>query len=300
MDETTEPIIAVIGNPIAGNPTQFALETGLESVSIDCRVFSLSLNDEQIRNAVVGMGAMRFEGVWVAPSCRDAVARWLGESGRSGERIDFLKFDEGADPKSPWEPYALQSQVWPTLASDILAGDRKTASPKVASKREFNRVIFVGDYSPEQPDGIAIDQAGWSDRLKKTKKTVFQNLTVDSIEFRHDLPSSSTLLKMQSESSENEFTLVVLGVDSRRSGETKPVALPDQALPERTVMIDLCERSDPAELAAADRLKSSSENRFIRGVDVHAKCLSEVIRLLFDHTVSIEILQDAIDEYLAV
>ena len=80
MEVTTEPIIAVIGHPIAGNPTQFALETALETAQIDARVLSLNLPDDRITAAIHGMAAMGFRGVWIDQSCRTAVQQVLNTS----------------------------------------------------------------------------------------------------------------------------------------------------------------------------------------------------------------------------
>ena len=38
MEGTTEPILVVIGNPIAGNPMQFAIERSLRALELDWRV----------------------------------------------------------------------------------------------------------------------------------------------------------------------------------------------------------------------------------------------------------------------
>ena len=68
MDGTTEPIIAVMGHPIAGNPSQFALERALESMKLDWRVLSLDVPPDQIAKAISGAWVMGFHGLMLDPS----------------------------------------------------------------------------------------------------------------------------------------------------------------------------------------------------------------------------------------
>ena len=48
MDGTTEPIIAVIGHPIAGNPSQLALERALRAMDLDWRVLSFDVKPDDM------------------------------------------------------------------------------------------------------------------------------------------------------------------------------------------------------------------------------------------------------------
>ena len=64
MDGTTEPIIAVLGHPIAGNPSQFAFESALQSMELDWRVVSFDVSPEDIPAALQGF----YDIVWVNSS----------------------------------------------------------------------------------------------------------------------------------------------------------------------------------------------------------------------------------------
>ncbi|TWU40748.1 hypothetical protein [Novipirellula artificiosorum] len=63
MDGTTEPIIAVIGHPIAGNPSQFALERALASMRRDWRVLSFDVKPNDLAVALLGLEVLGVQGV---------------------------------------------------------------------------------------------------------------------------------------------------------------------------------------------------------------------------------------------
>lgn len=296
MDETTEPIIAVIGHPIAGNPTQFALEIGLQAAGVDCRVLSIDVQDDRIRDAIIGMNAMNFAGIWIADNSRDAVERWLSETDRGGRWVDFLKTcppsdDPAARPESFWEPIVLKSHVWPRLVDESLA----------SAGARFGRVLLVDEslaISEEFPTVESDhDQSKyWMDWFRASGVKSLAALTEDQIRFQRSVPTSEELITQEEELSDGESILVVLSDADRDHCQ----AIDQLSLPPRTVMVDLNESLDPTILASADRLKASSAGSLVRGIDVHAKCLAEIILRLFDRQVSLETLQEAIDEYLAV
>lgn len=95
MDRTTEPIIAVIGNPIAGNPSQFAVERALKAMKLDWRVLSFDVRPEDVAAALEGFSVTGIAGVLIDPSVTDVASKWYTEkaSGES-EVIDCLYRDE--------------------------------------------------------------------------------------------------------------------------------------------------------------------------------------------------------------
>jgi len=80
MDETTEPLIAVFGHPIAGHPAQFALEKALKHLSLEHRVISFDVVPERIDAALSGVEALGFQGVYLDTSLRMEASRWYAES----------------------------------------------------------------------------------------------------------------------------------------------------------------------------------------------------------------------------
>ena len=57
-----QPILAMMGHPVAGNPTQFMFEKAFAHHEFDWRYLSLDVLPEDLANAVRGMRAMGFHG----------------------------------------------------------------------------------------------------------------------------------------------------------------------------------------------------------------------------------------------
>lgn len=108
MDGTTEPLLAVIGNPIAGNPSQFALERAIASLGLDWRVLSFDVPPEDIAAALNGFAVTGICGVLLDSSVKEAASKWYAERiGSEGGAIDCLVRGEdgqftGGDERSVW------------------------------------------------------------------------------------------------------------------------------------------------------------------------------------------------------
>lgn len=97
MDRTTEPVIAVLGHPIAGNSAQFALLRVFEAMRVDWRVLSFDVLPAQLHTALDGLDALGFEGVLIATSLSTAASRWASITS-TNEAAD------GADrPEEPFD-----------------------------------------------------------------------------------------------------------------------------------------------------------------------------------------------------
>ena len=99
MDGTTEPLIAVIGHPIAGNPSQFALERALHSVDLDWRVLSFDVRPEDVAAALAGFAVTGIIGVLIDDSLSTAAKEWchqndIVQSGDGKTSPDCLSRDE--------------------------------------------------------------------------------------------------------------------------------------------------------------------------------------------------------------
>ncbi len=76
MDESaTLSLLGIIGHPIAGNPTQFALEGALRAAGLDWQCLSFDVPPEQLSAAIAGVAALGFRGVSIAPPFGCEVAR---------------------------------------------------------------------------------------------------------------------------------------------------------------------------------------------------------------------------------
>ncbi len=61
-DRPIQEIVAVFGQPVAGNPTQYMMEKAFADVGLDWRYLTLEVAPEHLGDAVLGMRAMGFRG----------------------------------------------------------------------------------------------------------------------------------------------------------------------------------------------------------------------------------------------
>lgn len=282
MDGTTEPIIAIIGRPIAGNPTQFALETGFTAAQIDCRFLSIDLAPGKTAAAIAGMDAMNFRGIWVTPSCQKSAALIVPD----GQPIllDFLRHASVPAPIAAWTALSLKTLVWPGLVAERL--DQRS--------RRCGKLWWIDEQADLSTDHLLSQKGRLLDQLQTAKLECYSTLTVDQIEIIHD---------------PNDVDRGLGGVgDADAHDDADDVivwarcqCVPPQWLPPtEAVTIDLNENWDAAYLADWDGIKAAAAGTILRGADVHAACLSKLTKLLFDRHIDPEVFQDAVDEYLAV
>ncbi len=62
FDTPLQEIVALVGYPVAGNPTQYLMEKAFGRAGLDWRYLSLEVSPEKLSDAVRGMRAMRFRG----------------------------------------------------------------------------------------------------------------------------------------------------------------------------------------------------------------------------------------------
>ncbi len=97
MDGTTEPILVVIGNPIAGNPAQFALERSLRALDLDWRVLSFDVIPDHVPAAIGGFAVTGIVGVLVSRELASSAGFWRSQDVDAGsEAVDcFFRDEEG-------------------------------------------------------------------------------------------------------------------------------------------------------------------------------------------------------------
>jgi hypothetical protein len=94
MDGTTEPIVVVIGHPIAGNPAQFATERALRSLRLDWRVLSFDVQPRDVAAALEGFAVTGINGVIIDRSLASEAQQWYSQrTGSESTTIDCLSRD---------------------------------------------------------------------------------------------------------------------------------------------------------------------------------------------------------------
>lgn len=88
MDSSTEPLIAVIGYPIADNPAEFTLDRAFAAMGLDWRVISFEIPSRRLGAALDGTVALGFHGVLIDRGLSELAARWYRQRYHSPETGD--------------------------------------------------------------------------------------------------------------------------------------------------------------------------------------------------------------------
>lgn len=310
MDEKIEPVLAVIGHPVAGNPTQFALESALEQANMDCRVLSFDLNAEQLPIALNGMHAMSFRGVWIDPSCRDQISK----DSNTADQLHITGVDQsspvealrnapesksGDEPRSNWKAIAVRENTWTQLVRDQL--ERGGFS--------VQQVLIISADADVRKQLTQRLVAENQLAATESKQTIPPDKDASAKESTPDCPAGvepqleSTLDRVVTVTSPDEITTtslanVWLAVDGPASEIID--AFRRSTTPPGTVLVDLNENWDANDISVWERCKMDAGSNCITRWDIHAACLAKVVPQWLGAEVQVDVLREAMEEYLSV
>ncbi|WDQ17502.1 shikimate dehydrogenase [Rhodopirellula sp. P2] len=310
MDEKIEPVLAVIGHPVAGNPTQFALESAFEQANVDCRVLSFDLSPQQLPVAVDGMHAMSFRGVWIDSSCRGQISEDSNTASSLGITVvdpslpaEALRTTPeskpGQPPPSHWQAISVREQTWTQLIRDQLelggfsVQQVLVISSDTAARKELSQRLVAEN----QLAAKTSMQTGPSEKAIAAKETD------PDCPPAHDSTAETTPERVVMVSSPEEITTtslanVWLAVDGPASKIID--AFRSSTTPPGTVLVDLNENWDANDISEWERCKMDAGSNCITRWDIHAACLAKVVPLWLGTEVRVDVLREAMEEYLSV
>ena len=170
MDGSTEPIIAVIGHPIAGNPSQFALERALVAMQLDWRILSLDVRPKDIQKAIDGAWVMGMQGLFLDDAGAKAAVRQAlkNPTGRnSGSGKGSVKQDKEGENTEEVTRKKLSAAPPTCFFRDSVGGDgftRENAESKWleeviqnhfhAQQSSIGPVLWIGEPDVRFPSGM--------------------------------------------------------------------------------------------------------------------------------------------------
>ncbi len=267
MDGNTEPLIAVIGYPIADNPAEFALERALAAMGLDWRVLSFEIPPDQLGAALDAIEVLRFHGAVVDHATANLTGQWYaqrhGTASAPLQPVDCLFRPRTAD--EPAAPAPLQ------------VADAHGDWLREAVRRHFeNR-----GRTPEQ--GLCV---GPQRNANASGKVSWSDFGIERAEpLRYEIDPDSDQIEAAD--------VIVLTAESDRTVTFDRRDWP--ADDTSTLVIDLTDLGHPdAEMIEAKgyRLVTSDERR-----------VGTLVNCLWHWTgqeAEADIIQDAIDEYMAV
>ncbi len=98
VSASLQPILALLGYPVAGNPLQYMIEKALAQREMDWRYLSLEVDPGNLSDAVRGMKVMGFAGGNCTPPHQYAIGSLLDRIGRTAELsglVNCFHLDKG-------------------------------------------------------------------------------------------------------------------------------------------------------------------------------------------------------------
>ncbi|KAA5540940.1 hypothetical protein FYK55_18685 [Roseiconus nitratireducens] len=140
MDGITEPVVLVLGHPIAGNPAQFAFERAFAALDLSWRVLSCDVSPERIEQAIDGADVLGFRGLLLDRNL-------TGRSDGAESRPDL--YYRASRSGSGWQ------------SEDVLATWLKQAISQHFQnlEREIGRLLWIGTPDESFPAGLASEQS---------------------------------------------------------------------------------------------------------------------------------------------
>ncbi len=263
MDAPTQSIIVVIANPIAGNPSQFALERALKSMDLDWRVVSFDVAPEDVPAALEGFAVTGIAGVLIDPSLQQEVATWYRDSP-----------DHDDSPDHEHTERELQT------IDCLFRGD----------DGKFVGINQQRDWLKDRIEQVAIEDPEVAERIWLGESLDESVVTVEQF------PAEATAVPANVEILKNAKWIALT------DGPNGPVELEVDDWPENdgsTNVIDLCGGDFMAghpDLKRISDLGYHTINCCDRKIGMLQKCLNQWT----GSEPSSEVLQDAIEEYLGV
>ncbi|MEM9587194.1 MAG: hypothetical protein AAGA03_07925 [Planctomycetota bacterium] len=300
MTLPTEIVIGVLGHPIAGNPAQFTLQRAFESLDLDWRVLSFEILPDRLADALAGAEAFGFRGLWIDPTLSETAAQWLKQHDcqipADAGRVDCVSIAASSDQRHPSKGYDLRSR-WLAkqvtqhfqdrgrrMSQVVWVGREQPASVPAwatpATDPPDSKSPVTSNSEPSDDEGTSPDQASIEPAKASPDESASPTITWSSTWEAVDLASL------------RQADLIC--IDGEGSGDQpSPDDVPTNAA--TALVVDLSESGcESAEwLSRCGYQVVSFEARRVG-------LLAEAIALWTEKEVDLNVLREAIDEYLAI
>lgn len=162
MEQVLQPLIACVGTPVGGNPTQFVMTRIAREAELDWRFFTSQVPPESFETAFRGIQALRMAGAAILPPFQGVVQAYLDRLTPSAKALGLVhvaKWDSsqwvGEETLSPAVLRALTHQFSESVSGAGLEQDESFApqsiavlgSERFAAALQVALAEFPGDYS---------------------------------------------------------------------------------------------------------------------------------------------------------
>ena len=186
LTRVLQPYVCCLGNPVAGNPTQFVMYRAARACGVDWRFFTSQVEIDQFAIAFRGVQALGLNGAALFEPFQSQVMPWLEsvtESALCMGRVNVARLDGRSwlgdntlgtgiiNCLEPWLDRSSQTlssgmdlAESDNLSTILIVGDRRVAKvTRLASPRNANRIVFASEamellQEPSEPNETGLDE----------------------------------------------------------------------------------------------------------------------------------------------
>lgn len=179
-DSELQEIVCCMGQPVAGNPTQFMMERAFAAAGLDWRYLTLEVAPEALADAVRGLRALGFRGANFTIPHKISVIPLLDELSPAAELMGAVNFVKRVDKK---------------LIGDNTDGKGFVESLRTIVDPTGKKVVVMGAGGAARAVAVELGLAGVSEIIVVNRSTTRGQELADLLSQKVKVPSTFVLLK---------------------------------------------------------------------------------------------------------
>ncbi|HPM80110.1 MAG TPA: shikimate dehydrogenase [Candidatus Anammoximicrobium sp.] len=173
-DSPIQQIVCLMGQPVAGNPTQFMIERAFAAAGLDWRYLTLEVPPENLADAVKGMRAMGFQGGHFTIPHKVAVIPYLDELSEAATRMGAVN---------------CVNRVGEKLVGENTDGKGFVESLRKITDPAGKRVVILGAGGAARAIGIELGLSGVAEIVVVNRTAERGQTLVDLLNERGQVPA---------------------------------------------------------------------------------------------------------------
>lgn len=231
-----QPILALMGHPVGGNPTQYMTEKAFLHRELDWRYLTLDVSPQELGNAVRGMKAMGFRGGNLIDPHKETVVEFLDRAAKTAELTGIVNLIRREDDSLVGENTEGRAMIealvsWVSLADKQVcllgAGHMARAVAVELAQAHIGRLTVVNRTESRAAELAALiserldvpaDHAAWDEPHSLDPQT---NIVINATSIAEADPDAEVPLVLDSLGAEMLVIDTAIDPDTRLLAEAK-------------------------------------------------------------------------------
>ena len=274
-----QEIVCCMGQPVAGNPTQFMMERAFAAAGLDWRYLTLEVPPEKLEDAIRGLRAMGFCGANFIPPHEGEVLKYLDQIDTAAEMLGTVNCVHHVDDR---------------LIGESLRGRALLQSLRMLADPTSGSVVIFGAGGKARAFAVELALCGTEELIIANRSAEPGQGLVDLL--RQRLNANARLVHLSGDYTLDNGTRIVVNATSIGEGDAEArLPLDVQSLTPDTVVADAVVNPPRT------RLIRDAQERGCRIVDGLALLVNEgaaAFRVWTGMDADIGVMREALEEYL--